>query len=158
MHQFLHSDSGAVTVDWTVLAAAIVGLGLSTVAAVRSGVISLGSDIEASLSSASVVALGALGDGAAEPFAYELLYASDSLWNTWMNVFGGWPDSTLLTMYDFYTTNAAAYIDAGAMTNAAYYIDLAYAMQQTLQTRGAGVPDNGAVLQTLTEQYEAASG
>jgi len=54
VHSFVFSDSGAVTVDWTVLTAGIVGLSLTTVAAVRSGVLSLGDDINAALSSAEV--------------------------------------------------------------------------------------------------------
>jgi len=157
MQSFFQQESGAVTVDWTVLAAAIVGLGVATVAAVRTGVVSLGTDIDASLSSASVVALGALGDDGLG-FSYERLYASDSLWGSWMSSFSGWPDSTLLNMYDFYSTNAATYITNGNMTNAAYYIDLAYAMQQTLLTRDVSVPDNGAVLETLTNQYLQAAG
>lgn len=54
---FLSDTSGAVTVDWVVLAAAVVGLGVSSVAAVRSGALALGSDIQTSLTSASVVAM-----------------------------------------------------------------------------------------------------
>ncbi|MEM8851723.1 MAG: pilus assembly protein, partial [Pseudomonadota bacterium] len=34
---FLTSESGAVTVDWVVLSAAMVGLGLAATATVRSG-------------------------------------------------------------------------------------------------------------------------
>lgn len=60
---FFKGESGAITVDWVVLAAAVVGLGVASVASVRSGAVSLGSDIEASLSSASVVSLGTLGSG-----------------------------------------------------------------------------------------------
>lgn len=58
---FYASESGAVTVDWTVLTASIVGLGLASAAAVRTGVVSLGGDIETSLSGASVASLGELG-------------------------------------------------------------------------------------------------
>ena len=54
MRCFLHDESGAVTVDWTVLTAAIVGLGISSVAAVRTGVLALGQDVEASLTNATV--------------------------------------------------------------------------------------------------------
>lgn len=54
---FLHGQTGAVTVDWVVLAAAVVGLGVASVATVRSGVLALGTDIEGSLTSASVVAI-----------------------------------------------------------------------------------------------------
>ena len=58
---FAANESGAVTVDWVVLTAAIVGLGLAVVTSVRTGVGSLASDISTSLSSASVATLGTLG-------------------------------------------------------------------------------------------------
>ena len=58
---FLADESGAVTVDWVVLTAAIVGLGLAVITSVRSGVQSLGTDIQNSLTSASVASLGTLG-------------------------------------------------------------------------------------------------
>lgn len=66
--QFLTSESGAVTVDWVVLSAAVVGLGLTSVAAVRTGTGSLAEAISASLTGASVMALDGLnrmgfGDG-----------------------------------------------------------------------------------------------
>jgi hypothetical protein len=54
---FVSSESGAVTVDWTVLTAAIVGLGISAAAAVRTGTTNLGQDVESSLSGASVADL-----------------------------------------------------------------------------------------------------
>lgn len=60
---FLADESGAVTVDWVVLTAAIVGLGLAVITSVRTGVTSLGTDISNSLTSASVVSLGTLGVG-----------------------------------------------------------------------------------------------
>lgn len=58
IRRFLTSDTGAITVDWTVLAAAVVGLGVSSVAAVRSGTSALGTDINNSLASASVAGVG----------------------------------------------------------------------------------------------------
>ena len=66
--KFVLSESGAVTVDWVVLTAASVGLGLASVAAVRTGSGSLADAISASLSGASVMALDGLnrmgfGDG-----------------------------------------------------------------------------------------------
>ena len=61
MKTFAADESGAVTVDWVVLTAAIVGLGLAVITSVRSGVQSLGTDIQNSLTSASVASLGTLG-------------------------------------------------------------------------------------------------
>lgn len=57
LQRFLTEETGAVTVDWTVLAAAVVGMGLTSVAAVRTGVVDLGDGIGASLSGASVASL-----------------------------------------------------------------------------------------------------
>ena len=51
---FAKDECGAVTVDWVVLTAAIVGLGIAVVAAVNSGVGGLGGGIEMSLSNATV--------------------------------------------------------------------------------------------------------
>ncbi len=58
---FAANESGAVTVDWVVLTAAIVGLGLAVITSVRSGVGDLATDISTSLSGASVATLGTLG-------------------------------------------------------------------------------------------------
>ncbi|TCP41679.1 Flp family type IVb pilin [Rhodovulum marinum] len=57
-----HSDeSGAVTVDWVVLTAAIVGLGIAVLSTVKTGVDDLAGDIKGALTSASVKNLGTLG-------------------------------------------------------------------------------------------------
>ena len=46
---FLNSESGAVTVDWVVLTAAIVGLCLAVMAVVSAGVQDLSGDIQTQL-------------------------------------------------------------------------------------------------------------
>jgi hypothetical protein len=51
---FTRDTSGAVTVDWTVLSAAVVGLGVASVGAVRMGTNDLGGDIQTSLTEAFV--------------------------------------------------------------------------------------------------------
>ena len=52
---FAADESGAVTVDWVVLTAAIVGLGIAVVASVRTGVTNLGTQINTSLSTDGAV-------------------------------------------------------------------------------------------------------
>jgi len=47
---FKNDESGAVTVDWVVLTAAIVGLGIAVMAAVSNGVENLSGDIDTQLS------------------------------------------------------------------------------------------------------------
>jgi hypothetical protein len=57
MASFLKSESGAITVDWTVMTAAVVGLGMASAAAVRVGTGDMAGQIQASLSNASVSSL-----------------------------------------------------------------------------------------------------
>jgi len=46
---FLSDDSGAVTVDWVVLTAALVGLGLAVMSVVSGGIENLSGDINTQL-------------------------------------------------------------------------------------------------------------
>jgi hypothetical protein len=48
-HIFLTSESGAVSVDWTVLTAAVAGMALAATALIEDGISSLASDLEAQL-------------------------------------------------------------------------------------------------------------
>ena len=47
---FRADEDGAVTVDWVVLTAAIVGLGIAVLASVKTGATSMGDKIETELS------------------------------------------------------------------------------------------------------------
>jgi Flp pilus assembly pilin Flp len=59
---FRNDDSGAVTVDWVVLTAAMVGLGIAVVATVGGGIGTMGSTIDTALSGAAIgTDLSALG-------------------------------------------------------------------------------------------------
>lgn len=62
IENFRNDESGAVTVDWVVLTAAIVGLGIVVVASVRTGTTSVAEQIESSLTSATIAELGSLSD------------------------------------------------------------------------------------------------
>ena len=63
---FAADESGAVTVDWVVLTAAIVGLGIAVVLAVRGGTTDVAQKIETSLKSAEIANLGCLSNPGAE--------------------------------------------------------------------------------------------
>ncbi len=52
---FGKDEAGAVTVDWVVLTAAIVGLGIAVIATVEGGVNTLGTKISGSLGSSITV-------------------------------------------------------------------------------------------------------
>ncbi|KZY33118.1 hypothetical protein A3731_20965 [Roseovarius sp. HI0049] len=51
---FLNDESGAVTVDWIVLSAAVVGLGVAAVDTVEEGINALASDIATAISTKTV--------------------------------------------------------------------------------------------------------
>ncbi|WP_294608446.1 Flp family type IVb pilin [uncultured Roseovarius sp.] len=59
--QFTKEEDGAVTVDWVVLTAAVVGLGVAGVASVNTGITGLAGSISTELSGAGVADLGTLG-------------------------------------------------------------------------------------------------
>ena len=54
LQQFIKDQSGAVTVDWVVLTAAIVGLGTFVIQAVGPGLTGLGASISTSVSGTSI--------------------------------------------------------------------------------------------------------
>jgi Flp pilus assembly pilin Flp len=58
---FLNDEDGAVTVDWVVLTAAVVGLGIAGVSAVNTGVTGLADSISTELDTTGVADLGTLG-------------------------------------------------------------------------------------------------
>lgn len=64
LNKFVADESGAVTVDWVVLTAAIVGLGIAVILAVSTGVNDLGRKISSSLSTGQVNTLSGLADAA----------------------------------------------------------------------------------------------
>ena len=57
---FLNDESGAVTVDWVVLTAAIVGLGIAVLTSVGGGTTTLAESISSSLADGSVRTLDGL--------------------------------------------------------------------------------------------------
>ena len=52
---FSADDSGAITVDWVVLTAAIVGLGIAVLSSVSGGTKELGNKISSQLSNQTIV-------------------------------------------------------------------------------------------------------
>ena len=54
---FRADEDGAVTVDWVVLTAAIVGLGIAVIATVRTGTTNMAGDISTNLAGATVPTL-----------------------------------------------------------------------------------------------------
>jgi Flp pilus assembly pilin Flp len=58
---FSKDEDGAVTVDWVVLTAAVVGLGIAGVSTVSTGIGNLATSIGTEVGGSTVVDLGTLG-------------------------------------------------------------------------------------------------
>jgi hypothetical protein len=52
--KFASEEDGAVTVDWVVLTAAVVGLGVAALAAVRGGMASLTGKVDSTMSAMTI--------------------------------------------------------------------------------------------------------
>lgn len=63
INQFLKDEDGAVTVDWVVLTAAIVGLGVAGISSVQSGVVGLAGKIGSAVDADTWVGTGVNGGG-----------------------------------------------------------------------------------------------
>ena len=57
IQQFIHSEDGAITVDWVVLTAALIGLGLVVITLISTGTTDVSSGVGASLSAATLADL-----------------------------------------------------------------------------------------------------
>ncbi|MFN4057969.1 MAG: Flp family type IVb pilin [Roseinatronobacter sp.] len=85
--RFFSEEDGAVTVDWTVLTAAIVGLGLTSAAAVRTGTGSLADNVRAALTGATIDTWAMVSPIVSQNFAN----GDFSGWSTARaQVFGAW--------------------------------------------------------------------
>ena len=51
LHKFIRSESGAVTVDWVVLCAAVVGLAAALTLSIQTGAVNLGDNVSTYITS-----------------------------------------------------------------------------------------------------------
>lgn len=149
--RFLDAESGAVTVDWVVMAAAVVGLGVASVASVRSGTNAMGADIEASLTSAAVVGL---------VLPYDFVGLSPSLVQSRRDIYATASTDQIIEWHQTRAASLPNLIAQGRMTptgdisnlSAPEVLDVLYLHREELVRRGAypvgGVPEFPALLNT----------
>ena len=134
--KFLRSESGAVTVDWVVMTAAVAGLGLASTTAVRTGTNSLGSDINTSLTDASVASLGRLGD---DNFTWAFR-SNQSRWDGYLVQVAAMNTADVRNFVSIYHGFIQVGIDAGRPVTGAYY-DVYAAAYLEMQNRGEAIDD-----------------
>jgi len=161
--RFLRGESGAVTVDWTVLAASVVGLGLASAAAVRTGVVTLGGDIDGALAGANVAALGQLGLGEYVPLAFSADWVANHIDRTVLraendvNGLAGGINGINHTLRQ-YVSRALLAAQTGDDLEARRNMDLAYTHYVALDRLGVAPPaDVPPDIQSLYVQFAGVS-
>lgn len=138
-------DTGAVTVDWVVLTAALVGLGLATMAVVSSGVEDTSGDVKAQLESDGIIktSFPAPWAYADRTGAYTATMASE----------GGMANSTVLNLLNISLNDFTAEYESNP-GDAAMFLDEYAASYEIAQARELTLPDGAPTPQELDALYE----
>lgn len=145
IHHFLRDAMGAVTVDWVVLTAATVGLGIAVVSQVRDGSFSLATAVSTTLGS---VQLGPLSFR--DP-TYIVQRLTPEQLEQWTATFAAQTNAKLQASaqqrYDQFMSHLAAQQWTQAQTRMDYY----HLIQQEMASRGVAPPSD---LPTATGLYQ----
>lgn len=126
---FLRGDSGALTVDWVVVTAAVTGLGVSSAVAVRSGAGSLASDINQALSGAQVA-------GACGQMSYAMNTMSDRTAESSRAYAQRYSDENLIAAFSNATSKVADYYEAeGTSANTGEVMDYLHILNEEMNSR-----------------------
>ena len=156
--QFFNDDSGAVTVDWVVLTAALVGLGLATMAVVSGGVEDLSGDMDTQLVSQEIVTeFGSSVFGITNDQIVSWHHG-----DTWLDsTVSAWSDPSQISDADLiahYNSVAATVIaqNPGDITSGHYHnaIDHMGAAEEAMRQRGIPIPEAGINYQTAYNNYQ----
>ena len=154
IRRFLFCDRGAVAVDWVVLSAAIVGIGVASVGAVRSGTNALGEAINAALTGATVAG-NCAGDYTLQVLTGDLAGEADSF----ASEVGNLSDSELLAGYAEVSVKVE---NLRAMNETDDYInsvlDRASIFNDEMQARGLSTPEGSTSFNDLAGLSGACGG
>ncbi|SUZ31629.1 hypothetical protein ROE7235_01379 [Roseibaca ekhonensis] len=140
-------ETGAVTVDWVVLSAAALGVGLSAALTVGRGTATLGNRINASIPSVDLQSLG-----------YSFLSLTDA---QQAFVLGNLERRTDLQVAETalnMTTSFLAHMAAGDLESAAADIDRRHLNQTVLDQRGLDAAAGSLTVAEMQDLYAAAGG
>ena len=158
MASFFRDESGAVTVDWVVLSAGVVGLGLATLAVASGGVENLSGDIAQDLANVDVTALPFGGAVAAllDYSGYSLVgpLHSEGWRASEQDRFAAMDDAQL--MADFAHSYAIA--QGGVYPHAQHETDRMGVMLSEMSTRGMEIPDMDPSYEALHASYGGVAG
>ncbi len=135
LNNYLKNESGAVTVDWVVLTAAIVGIGMAVMVAVSSGIndaaVDTNEDLRAATTNASIAgAITGVAASATDTFAQLITSNNGDVWAAIASIEAATPtgfdytlnidDATGYPVYSDYGTPETYSIGGNTITRADY--------------------------------------
>ena len=175
---FATEENGGVIVDWTTLAGAVVGLGIASVAAVQTGVVSLGGKSGDSLAVTTAAYTDQIASGGPDvqmntgKDVYTPIKTNKELFASYVYELAGKSKEELSELYLKYLDEAVAYLERGDLDAAAANLDVAGAVAEVMKDYRYSLPKSDYKLQdfygklsvhaekmgTLPSQQDQASG
>jgi len=150
MARFVDDETAAVTVDWVVITASLVGLGVGTASLVSVGTGNLGEQVRISLSSALVASL-------ATP-TYEILRLTAEQLAQWTQTFAEMTNEQLIAQVHLRLEQFQTHLDARQWTQAQTRADYYHLISLEMQARGLPMPAGVPTDIQLRNIYLAARG
>lgn len=151
MSRYLKSDSGAVTVDWVVLTAALVGLGLATMAVVSMGVQDTSEDIQDQLEASDIISASFAPTSEQLLAAYTPLSWNEANWNAnyaaYVNQPDGWLDARIDALVPFLEDRVTQ--GHGVHSGSGHTADEIMLVLQIRDERGTNHPDQEEIVTYL---------
>lgn len=147
-------ESGAVSVDWVVISAALVGLSAATIGVLRP------SATDFAISTANMIASVAGGaeptttEPAISPYKLQCLDADAEA--SWAATFAAMTDAQLHAQVDLRHTQFTTHLDARQWSQALQRIDYYHLITQELSARGQPFPAGYPNTETLFQMYNDA--
>ncbi|MCC1480106.1 hypothetical protein J1C52_00475 [Roseibaca sp. Y0-43] len=143
-----HDESGAVTVDWVVLSATTLTLGLSSVGLVQTGVVDLGSEINVSMTAAGVA-------GAA---AYSFYRLTEAQQQDMLAVYMSRTPEQLVANSQSMSDSFLATLESGNLDEAARWMDRRQLNQTALEANGLTAAEGSMTVAQMETLYLEAGG
>lgn len=158
---FVADEHGGVIVDWTSMVGALVGLGIGAVAAVQTGVFSLGGETTGSFAAATdPFTDSVLGSGGDVQINYAIdvydpIVTDDNKFTAYLYELADKSKGDLSELYKQYLAEAVALLKRGDKEAAQASLDVAGAISEVMKDYRYSVPDSSY---DLAEVYATLSG
>jgi hypothetical protein len=154
---FWSDDSGAISVDWVVISAALIGLSVATISALRTEMTQMAS------STAAFISTIGLGSDTGTPMslvpdtpAYSLQRLDADAEASWTATFAAMSDTQLQAQVELRHTQFTTHLEAGQWSQALQRVDYYHLITQELSARGLPFPAGYPNTETLFQMYNDA--